>query len=116
MDRGVYSTERLTAEGLRRTNPEMYERNLAQGYIRGVVEDRPAVITVNMVMASLAVNDFLADSTPIATSQTKRSRSSALTYPRSRFTRRRRPRGRGIWPGMWAMEYRTVARRPGLSR
>ena len=38
----------------------MYERNLAEGYIRGVVEDRPAVITVNMVMASLAVNDFLA--------------------------------------------------------
>ena len=30
------------------------------GYIRGVAEDRPAVISINMQMASTAVNEFLA--------------------------------------------------------
>ena len=33
---------------------------MSSGYIRGVQEDRPAVISVNMQLASMAVNEFLA--------------------------------------------------------
>jgi hypothetical protein len=59
LSRGVYDMKRVEAEELRRTNPEMYRRQLKEGYIRGV-EDRPAVISVNTFFAALAVNDFLA--------------------------------------------------------
>lgn len=58
--RGVYNMERVEAEEMRRTDPEMYRRQVKEGYLRGVNEDRPAVISVNMFFASLAVNDFLA--------------------------------------------------------
>jgi hypothetical protein len=57
--RGVYTMEDVRAEGLRRTNPEMYTENLNAGYLRGVQEDRPAVISVNMTFAALLVNDLL---------------------------------------------------------
>ncbi|MEQ1933786.1 MAG: ThiF family adenylyltransferase, partial [Fimbriimonadaceae bacterium] len=60
LSRGVYSMDRVTAEALRRTNPAEYERQLGEGYIRGVAEDRPAVISVNMFFASMVVNEFLA--------------------------------------------------------
>jgi hypothetical protein len=59
-DRGVYSTEQLKAAGLQRTDPTAYRDQLRAGYIRGVDEDRPAVISINMHMASTAVNEFLA--------------------------------------------------------
>jgi hypothetical protein len=58
--RGVYSMEQVTAEELRRTNPELYATQRREGYIRGVPEERPAVISVNMYFASLAVNELLA--------------------------------------------------------
>jgi hypothetical protein len=59
-DRNVYTLGRLKAEGLRRTDPEAYRDQLRAGYIHGVEEDRPAVISINMQMASIAVNEFLA--------------------------------------------------------
>jgi hypothetical protein len=52
--------EQLKADGLRRTDPETYRAQIKSGYIRGVDEDRPAVISINMQMASVAVNEFLA--------------------------------------------------------
>ncbi len=60
LSRGVYSLDQVQAEEMRRTNPDLYERQRGEGYLRGVVEDRPAVISVNMFYAALAVNDFLA--------------------------------------------------------
>lgn len=60
LSRGVYDLEQVRAEGMRRTSPDLYERHRKEGYIRGVEENRPAVISVNMFFASLAVNDFLA--------------------------------------------------------
>lgn len=60
LSREVYSIEEVEAEALKRVNPAMYESQRAQGYLRGVNEDRPAVISVNMLFASLAVNEFLA--------------------------------------------------------
>ena len=60
LSRGVYTMARVEAEEMRRTNPEMYQRQVKEGYLRGVEEDRPAVISVNMFFASLVVNEFLA--------------------------------------------------------
>ncbi len=59
-DRRVYTTDQLKAAGLRRTDPKAYREQVRAGYIRGVDEDRPAVISINMQMASAAVNEFLA--------------------------------------------------------
>jgi hypothetical protein len=59
-DRKVYTDAQLKAAGLRRTDPRSYRDQIRAGYIRGVAEDRPAVISINMQMASKAVNEFLA--------------------------------------------------------
>lgn len=60
LSRGVYDMGRVDAEAMLRANPEMYHRQVKEGYLRGVDEDRPAVISVNMLFAALIVNDFLA--------------------------------------------------------
>jgi proteasome lid subunit RPN8/RPN11 len=59
MSRGLVTMEGVQADGLRRRDPEAYGQQLEDGYIRGVDERRPAVISVNMFTASLAVNDLL---------------------------------------------------------
>jgi hypothetical protein len=59
-DRKVYNSEQLKAAGLKRTDPKAYREQVRAGYIRGVEEDRPAVVSINMQMASAAVNEFLA--------------------------------------------------------
>lgn len=60
MERGVYTRDDLDADALRRTDPDEYDRRRAVGYIRGVTENRPAVVSTNALYASLAVNEFLA--------------------------------------------------------
>ena len=60
LSRGVYSMSQVEAEEVRRTDPEEYKRLVRAGYLRGVEEDRPAVISVNMLFASMVVNEFLA--------------------------------------------------------
>jgi hypothetical protein len=60
LSRGVYSMAQVEAEGMKRTNPELYQQQRGEGYLRGVQEDRPAVITVNGLFASLAVQELLA--------------------------------------------------------
>jgi hypothetical protein len=60
LSRGVYTMTRVEAEEMRRTDPALYRRQVKEGYLRGVEEDRPAVISVNMFFAALVVNDFLA--------------------------------------------------------
>ena len=60
IDRGVFSLAALEAEDLWRTDPDEYRESLARGYIQGVQVDRPAVISVNLYFASLAVNEVLA--------------------------------------------------------
>lgn len=59
MERGVYTREDLDAEALKRTDPDEYRRRRSVGYIRGVPENRPAVVSTNALYASLAVNEFL---------------------------------------------------------
>jgi len=60
LSRGTYTMEQVRAAGLRRTDPAAYAEHLQSKYIVGVQEDRPAVISVNMQIASMAVNEFLA--------------------------------------------------------
>lgn len=60
ISRGVFNSEELRAAGLYRTNPIEYEKQRKSGYISNVNVDSPAVISINMFVASLAVNEFLA--------------------------------------------------------
>lgn len=60
MSRGLFTMQEVAAAGLRRNDPTAFAQQLEDGYIRGVVGHRPAVISVNMLAASLAVNEFLA--------------------------------------------------------
>jgi hypothetical protein len=50
----------LQADGLWRTDPKTYWEQLRIGYIRGVRQDRAAVIGINARVASTAINEFLA--------------------------------------------------------
>lgn len=58
--RHVYSMEQVRAAGLMRADPAGYQALKREGYIRGIDEDRPAVIQLNSLIASLAVNELLA--------------------------------------------------------
>lgn len=60
MSRGLFTMKDVAAAGLRRNDPKAFAGQIEDGYIRGVVGHRPAVISVNMLAASLAVNEFLA--------------------------------------------------------
>ena len=60
LSRRAINLERVRSEGLRRTNPDAYAEQLRAKYILGAQEERPAVISVNMLAASLAVNELLA--------------------------------------------------------
>jgi hypothetical protein len=60
LSRHTFSLEQVRAAGLQRTDPGHYQSLLEEGYIRGVHEDRPAVVQLNSLIASLAVNEFLA--------------------------------------------------------
>jgi hypothetical protein len=60
LSRGVYTGEALVAESTKRTDPALYEERLKEGYLRGVRENSPAVISINGFIASAGVNEFLA--------------------------------------------------------
>ena len=60
LSRRVYTQEQVRAASLRRTDPAAYREQRQAKYIDGVDEERPAVISVNMFYAALAVNEFLA--------------------------------------------------------
>ncbi|UFW80146.1 ThiF family adenylyltransferase [Rhizobium sp. SU303] len=63
-DRGVYTPEGLRAEHLQRSNPAAYQDELAAGYIKGILEEAPSVITLNMRAASALMNEFVARAFP----------------------------------------------------
>jgi hypothetical protein len=60
LSRGAYRPEQVAADALRRQNPQLYEQRTREKYILGAAEEAPAVISVNMTMASLAANECLA--------------------------------------------------------
>lgn len=60
LSREVYTSEQVSAEGLKAQNPNHYEQQKKEGYITGIDENQPAVISVNMQASCMAFNDFLA--------------------------------------------------------
>lgn len=63
-DRGVYTQESLRAEYLQRTDPDAFRAELEAGYIKGILEEAPSVITLNMRAASAMMNEFIARAYP----------------------------------------------------
>ncbi|WP_342133507.1 ThiF family adenylyltransferase [Hydrogenophaga sp. OTU3427] len=59
-DRGVYSPESLREEYLRRAAPEAHAEEVNAGYLRGVREEAPSVIALNMRAASACVMELVA--------------------------------------------------------
>jgi hypothetical protein len=59
ISRGLVDLKEVAEAGLRRNDPAAHAQQLKDGYISGVQEQRPAVITVNMYIAALAVHEFL---------------------------------------------------------
>lgn len=56
---GAYTYEQVESEALRRDDPVAYRERLKEKYIEGAQEGSPAVICVNMQIASLAVLELL---------------------------------------------------------
>ncbi|MCA8930643.1 MAG: ThiF family adenylyltransferase, partial [Alphaproteobacteria bacterium] len=54
ISRGLLSLDDVRAAGLARTDPEAHARQIADGYVSGVAVRRPAVISLNMLIGSLA--------------------------------------------------------------
>ncbi|PMY50788.1 thiamine biosynthesis protein ThiF [Pseudomonas sp. GW456-L12] len=63
-DRSVYTAQSLSAEELRNTDPKAHSEQVKQGYISGIPEEAPSVITLNMRAASACVNEFIARAFP----------------------------------------------------
>tara|TARA_R110002051_G_scaffold299173_1_gene366287 strand:+ start:4443 stop:5837 length:1395 start_codon:yes stop_codon:yes gene_type:complete len=59
LTRGVYTSEELRSANMLRTDPSEYEKQKKSGYITDINVEAPAVISINMLAASLAVNEFL---------------------------------------------------------
>ena len=63
-DRQVYTPDSLRAEYLRKAAPASHRQELEAGYIKGVVDEAPAVITLNMRAAATCVNEYIARAYP----------------------------------------------------
>jgi proteasome lid subunit RPN8/RPN11 len=64
LDRNVYSPATLEAEYLARAAPEAHRNRVAEGYFKGMAEQAPAVISLNMRAASATVMEFIARAFP----------------------------------------------------
>lgn len=64
LDRDVYSPATLEAEYLARAAPEAHQRRVAEGYLKGIAEQAPAVISLNMRAASATIMEFIARAFP----------------------------------------------------
>lgn len=78
-DRGIYTPESLRGEYLRLAAPQAHQQELDAGYLRGVLEQAPDVITLNMRAASACINEFIARAYPF------RHESNSL-YARTLFS------------------------------
>lgn len=63
-DREVYTPESLRAEYLRVADPDAHGEELQSGYLKGIAEEAPSVISLNMRAASACVLEFLARAYP----------------------------------------------------
>ena len=116
MDRHVYTPELLRAAGLRRTDPVAYRQELHAGYIHGIAEDRPAVISINMQMASVAVNEFLARLHPYRLDPNAESAIVRVGFLHGRDYREPEPNGSGLFfPSIGKADMRPLLGMPELS-
>jgi hypothetical protein len=60
LSRKVYTIESLESDNLFRSNPIEFQKRLSEKYIKNANEESPAVISVNMMLSSICINDFLA--------------------------------------------------------
>jgi hypothetical protein len=60
MDRGVYDPPLLEAEYLAKAAPKAFTDRIAEGYLRGMAEEAPGVIALNMRAASACVVEMIA--------------------------------------------------------
>ena len=74
MSRGVYTAEDLRREQLQRTQPEQFANEVAEGYIKNANVESPAVVSVNGLCATLAINNFLARLHPFRIDSTREIR------------------------------------------
>ena len=63
-DRGVYTRRVLRGEYLRKVAPDAHRQELEAGYIKGLIEEAPSVITLNMRAAAACANEFIARAYP----------------------------------------------------
>ena len=63
-DRGVYTPEALRREYLQQVAPHELTEQVAEGYIKGLADEAPSVISLNMRAASDCVMDFIARAYP----------------------------------------------------
>ena len=96
-DRNVYGPEQLKAAGLRRTDPQAYRAQVKAGYIHGIDEDRPAVISINMQIASIAINEFLARLHPYRYDDNADSAIVRLSFIQPATYREREPDASGYF-------------------
>ena len=59
-DREVYTPASLRAEELAKCDPDAYAVQVKEGYMPGVLEEAPSVISVNMLAASTCVQELIA--------------------------------------------------------
>jgi len=96
-DRNVYTPAQLKAAGLRRTDPKAYRDQVRAGYLHGVAEDRPAVISINMQMAAIAVNEFLARLHPYRHDENADSAIVRVSFIQGAEYREREPAPSGMF-------------------
>ncbi|WP_025504913.1 ThiF family adenylyltransferase [Vibrio parahaemolyticus] len=58
-DRQVYTSESLRKEYINAVDPDDHNQQVAEGYLKGVVEEAPDVIALNMRAASACVMEFI---------------------------------------------------------
>lgn len=63
-DRLVFTPEGLRAEWLRRVDPDAFNEELEAGYINGLLEQAPSVISLNMRASSSVVMEYIARAFP----------------------------------------------------
>jgi proteasome lid subunit RPN8/RPN11 len=63
-DRGIYTPKGLRDEDLRKTDPDAFADEVREGYIKGLQEEAPSVISLNMRAASTVVGEFVARAFP----------------------------------------------------
>ncbi|NTV49970.1 MAG: ThiF family adenylyltransferase [Geobacteraceae bacterium] len=85
LSRRVYTLDQLFAANLKRTDIDEYNERIKSKYIDGIDEDRPAVISVNMLFAAFAVNEFLARIHPFREDQNEEYSTIRFSLTQGQF-------------------------------